>query len=86
MIRRSGSPDYRREAHNETCWAGLIKLVSHDGVGLYTLTKRLEQGQLPWPSADTIGRIALSAPQLAALLDECEWWAPVARRKPELAG
>jgi transposase len=50
------------------------------------LTKRLEQGQFPWPSADTTGRIALSSPQLAALLDGCEWRAPVPRRKPELAG
>ncbi len=86
MIRVSGCPDYRREAHNETCWGGLIKLIWHDGVGLCMLTKRLEQGQFPWPSADTTGRIALSSPQLAALLDGCEWRAPVPRRKPELAG
>jgi len=37
--------------------AGLIKLIWHDGVGLCMLTKRLEQGQFVWPSADTTGRI-----------------------------
>lgn len=66
--------------------AGLIKLIWHDGIGLCMLTKRLEQGQFVWPSATSTGRIALSAAQLAALLDGCEWRAPVARLRPELAG
>jgi transposase len=68
------------------CRAGLIKLLWHDGVGLCLLTKRLEQGQFVWPSTTTTGRIALSASQLAALLDGCEWRAPVPHRRPELAG
>ena len=66
--------------------AGLIKLLWHDGIGLCLLTKRLEHGKFVWPSADTTGRIALKAPQLAALLDGCEWRAPAGRRTPELAG
>lgn len=66
--------------------AGLIKLLWHDGVGLCMLTKRLEQGQFLWPTTSTTGPIALTAPQLAALLDGCEWRAPVARRRPELVG
>lgn len=66
--------------------AGLIKLIWHDGVGLCMLTKRLEQGQFAWPSTTSTGRIALTAPQLAALLDGCEWRAPVPRLRPELAG
>ena len=71
--------------------AGLIKLIWHDGIGLCMLTKRLEQGQFVWPSATSTGRIApsaleLAAPQLAALLDGCEWRAPVPVRRPELAG
>jgi len=65
---------------------GLIKLIWHDGVGLCMLTKRLERGQFAWPSATTTGRIALSPAQLAALLDGCEWRAPVPRRKPHLVG
>ena len=66
--------------------AGLIKVLWHDGVGLCLLTKRLEQGGFVWPSITTTGRIALTAPQLAALLDGCEWRVPVPRRRPELAG
>jgi len=66
--------------------AGLIKLIWHDGVGLCMLSKRLEHGQFAWPSTQTTGRIALSSAQLAALLDGCEWRAPVPRRRPELAG
>ena len=66
--------------------AGLIKLIWHDGVGLCMLTKRLGQGKFAWPSATATGRIALSPAQLAALLDGCEWRAPMARRRPELAG
>ena len=66
--------------------AGLIKLIWHDGVGLCMLTKRLEQGQFAWPSATSTGRIALSAPQLAALLDGCEWRGAPSRPRPQLAG
>jgi transposase len=66
--------------------AGLIKLIWHDGVGLCMLTKRLERGQFAWPSASTTGQIMLSSAQLAALLGGCEWRAPAARRRPELAG
>ena len=66
--------------------AGLIKLIWHDGIGVCMLTKRLERGQFVWSSADTSGRITLTSAQLAALLDGCEWRAPVERRRPELAG
>lgn len=66
--------------------AGLIKLIWHDGIGLCMLTKKLEQGQFVWPSTSTSGQIALTPAQLTALLDGCEWRAPVARRKSELAG
>jgi transposase len=50
------------------------------------LTKKLEHGQFVWPSTTTTGQIALTPAQLTALLDGCEWRAPVARRRPELAG
>lgn len=66
--------------------AGLIKLLWHDGIGLCMLTKRLERGQFVWPSATSTGRIALSAPQLAALLDGCEWRAPVPRTRAQFVG
>ena len=66
--------------------AGLIKLLWHDGIGLCMLTKRLEQGQFVWPSVTSTGRIALSASQLAALLDGCEWRGAPSRPRPQLAG
>jgi transposase len=66
--------------------AGLVKLLWHDGVGLCLLTKRLEQGQFVWPSTTTTGRIVLTAPQLAALLDGCEWRAPLPPKRPRLLG
>ncbi len=66
--------------------AGLIKLIWHDGVGLCMLTKRLERGQFAGPTSNTTGRIMLTSSQLAALLDGCEWRAPISLRRPELAG
>ena len=75
-----------RRAGRASTRVRVIKLLWHDGIGLCMLTKKLEQGQFIWPSTSTTGRIALTPAQLAALLDGCEWRAPVARRKPELAG
>jgi transposase len=69
-----------------SCHAGLFKLLCYDGGGLCLVAKRLEQGQFAWPSASTTGRIQLTASQLAALLDGCEWRAPARPRRPELAG
>ena len=66
--------------------AGLINLICHDGVGLCMLTKRLEQGQFVWPSANTTGWITLSSAQLAAPLNGCEWRASARPRRPKLAG
>jgi transposase len=66
--------------------AGLIKVIWHDGIGLCMLTKRLERGQFIWPSTKATGAVALSSSQLAALLEGCEWRAPVHARRPLLAG
>ena len=64
---------------------GQIKLIWHDGIGLCLLSKRLERGFLIWPMTES-GKILLSVGQLAALLEGCEWRAPVPSRRPELAG
>ena len=64
---------------------GLIKVLWHDGIGLCLLTKRLEHGHFIWPTTST-GAISLTAAQLATLLEGCEWRAPVASRRPALAG
>jgi transposase len=65
--------------------ACLIKVLWHDGIGLCLLTKRLERGHFIWPMTST-GAISLTAAQLATLLEGCEWRAPVASRRPDLAG
>ena len=65
---------------------GLIKVLWHDGIGLCLLTKRLERGQFIWPLTTTTGAVALSAAQLATLLEGCEWRAPIQARRPELVG
>ena len=66
--------------------AGLMKLLWHDGIGLCLLTKRLEHGQFVWPSTTTTGRIVLTPPRFAALLDGCEWRAPLPPKRPRLMG
>ncbi len=50
----------------------LIKIVWHDGVGMSLYAKRLERGRFIWPSpAD--GVVAISAAQLAYMLDGIDW-------------
>ncbi len=47
--------------------------------GVTDLAMLVQQGQFVWPSATSTGRVALTAPQLAALLDGCERRAPAPR-------
>jgi transposase len=50
----------------------LIKILWHDGLGMSLYAKRLEKGRFIWPSpAD--GAIAISAAQLAYMLDGIVW-------------
>jgi transposase len=63
----------------------LIKIVWHDGIGMSLYAKRLERGRFIWPSpAD--GVVAISASQLAYMLDGIDWhnsvrtWAAAGRR------
>jgi transposase len=54
----------------------------HDGIGMSLYAKRLERGRFIWPSpAD--GIVAISAAQLAYMLDGIDWrtrFAPGGRR------
>src|SRR5260370_1365264 len=53
----------------------LIKIIWHDGIGMSLYSKRLEQGRFLWPSpAD--GTVAISAAQLAYMLDGIDWRDP----------
>ena len=63
----------------------LIKIVWHDGIGMSLYAKRLERGRFLWPSpAD--GIVAISASQLAYMLDGIDWRNPVRTWRPEVAG
>src|ERR1700757_3441899 len=63
----------------------LIKILWHDGIGMSLYAKRLERGRFIWPSpAD--GMVAISAAQLAYMLDGIDWRNPVHTWRPEVAG
>ncbi|HYG91097.1 MAG TPA: IS66 family insertion sequence element accessory protein TnpB [Azospirillum sp.] len=63
----------------------LVKILWHDGVGLSLYAKRLEKGRFLWPSpAD--GVVAISAAQLAYMLDGIDWRNPRQTWRPRAAG
>lgn len=62
----------------------LVKLLWFDGDGMCLCAKRLERGRFVWPQALS-GSVALSAAQLAMLLEGIDWRRPVRTRVPELA-
>ena len=63
----------------------LIKILWHDGLGLSLYAKRLERGRFVWPSVAS-GTVAISAAQLAYMLDGIDWRNPVHTFRPERAG
>jgi transposase len=64
---------------------GLIKILWHDGIGMSLYAKRLERGRFLWPSP-VDGIVAISAAQLAYMLDGIDWRNPVRTWRPEAAG
>src|SRR4051794_21413986 len=63
----------------------LIKIIWHDGIGMSLYSKRLESGRFIWPSpAD--GAVAISAAQLAYMLDGIDWRNPRYTFRPQRAG
>jgi len=70
---------------NDGPFGDLIKIVWHDGIGMSLYAKRLERGRFLWPSpAD--GVVAISAAQLAYMLDGIDWRNPVRTWQPVAAG
>ena len=63
----------------------LLKIVWHDGIGMSLYAKRLERGRFIWPSP-TDGVVAITAAQLAYMLDGIGWRNPVFTWRPEVAG
>ena len=64
---------------------GLVKVLWHDGQGMCLFAKRLERGRFVWP-APADGIVAISAAQLAYMLDGIDWRNPVRTWRPEVAG
>jgi transposase len=63
----------------------LIEIIWHDGIGMSLYAKRLEHGRFVWPSpAD--GTVAISAAQLAYMLDGIDWRNPRHTFRPQRAG
>ena len=63
----------------------LCKIIWHDGVGMSLYAKRLERGKYIWPSA-VDGVLAISASQMACMLEAIDWRNPQATWRPTLAG
>ncbi len=63
----------------------LLKILWHDGVGMSLYAKRLEHGRFVWPAAAT-GSVAISAAQLAYMLDGIDWRHPRLTWRPGRAG
>ena len=62
-----------------------VKIVWHDGIGMSLYAKRLERGRFIWPSA-TDRIVALTASQLACLLEGIDWRNPQNSWRPKSAG
>ena len=66
--------------------ANVIKILFWDGTGLCLFTKRLDGGVFAWPMMGEAGdAVALSAGQLALLLEGIDWRNPERRWKPTKA-
>ena len=63
----------------------LIKVTWWDGQGACLFSKRLEKGRFVWPSAKG-GQVALTAAQLAMLLEGIDWRVPARTWRPLTAG
>ena len=63
----------------------LVKIVWHDGLGMSLYAKRLERGRFIWP-APADGAVAISASQLAYMLDGIDWRNPQHTWRPQAAG
>jgi transposase len=63
----------------------LLKALWWDGPGLVLLAKRLEKGGFIWPTIAREGSVALTAAQLAMLLEGLDWRTPTSSWKPEIA-
>ncbi|WP_231621788.1 IS66 family insertion sequence element accessory protein TnpB [Sphingomonas sp. 37zxx] len=94
--RGAGRPEERDQTLRRDPFAGdlyvfrgragsLVKIIWHGGIGMSLYAKRLEKGRFIWPSAND-GMVALTASQLACLLDGIDWRNPQYSWRPQSAG
>ena len=74
----TASSNWLKIMHNQ-------EILWHDGIGMSLYAKRLERGRFVWP-APADGIVAISAAQLAYMLDGIDWRNPVRTWRPEVAG
>nr|WP_319563726.1 IS66 family insertion sequence element accessory protein TnpB [uncultured Rhodoferax sp.] len=59
--------------HTAYLFANRMKVLVHDGIGLWLAARRLHQGHFVWPSPDCQVQVNLSLPQLDALVLGLPW-------------
>ena len=81
----------RRDPHADDLYifrgrrGDLVKILWHDGIGLSLYAKRLDRGRFTWPLA-TDGVVAITASQMACLLEAIDWRNPRMTWRPSAAG
>lgn len=53
--------------------ANRMKVLVHDGIGIWLAARRLHQGHFVWPQASAANRVSLSRAQLDALVLGLPW-------------
>jgi transposase len=53
--------------------ANRLKVLVHDGVGIWLAARRLHQGKFVWPLGSAAGQLSLSRAQLDALVLGLPW-------------
>ena len=53
--------------------ANRMKVLVHDGIGIWLSARRLHQGHFVWPAAGAPARLSLSRAQLEALILGLPW-------------
>ena len=64
----------------------VVKLLWHDGVGMSLYVKRLEAGKFIWPVSQEGKAVAISAAQMAYLLEGIDWRNPRWTQRPKKIG
>ena len=55
------------------CWGNRMKVLVHDGLGVWLAARRLHQGKFSWPSNRHGDQMELNTEQLQALMVGLPW-------------